>query len=111
MLADPWLKEYVKREKVGQTLFASRTEVGENVIREGLNEGYIEAPKVSNNKFYESQVGTIIRKQAYRRHPRISSLMERIYNSQQYKRIIANRLLFKLHCKFRARIENYIIKR
>ena len=43
VLADPWLPEYVKTEKEGQTLFATHTGIGEELVSSALQNRYIEA--------------------------------------------------------------------
>lgn len=71
VLADPWLKEYVIKEKEGQTLFGSYTNRGQSIIMNAINNGYITAKSINENAFTSSQYNTIVRKNGYKNHPNI----------------------------------------
>ncbi len=108
VLADPWLKEYVKTETEGQTLFASYTEVGEDLINKALDSCYIEARKVDSGLLFQSQKSTIDRKESYRSHPIIRNWMRKIFLSAVYKRFFKYGYLFRIHCKLKRIIESRI---
>ena len=107
-LADPWLKEYVEKEKIGQTLFTSLTPKGNNVIEECTKAGYIEFKYVDRELLCKSQRTTIVRKKAYSAHPRLRKWLRKVFLSTVYKRMAKKKPLFKLHCKFKDRIERLI---
>ena len=108
VLADPWLKEYITTEIEGQTLFASYTSIGNELIQNSIRSHYIEAKEVENALLYKSQQITIKRKEAYNSHPSIRKWIRRIFLSGIYKRFVKNRYLFILHCKLKSRIESRI---
>lgn len=109
-LADPWLKEYIERERIGQTLFTSFTPKGNCVIEECAKAGYIEFKQVDRDLLYQSQKITMIRKNAYSTNPKLRNWIRRVFLSTGYKRLAKKELLFKLHCKLKDRIERLIIK-
>lgn len=108
VLADPWLPEYVKNEKEGQTLFATYTAIGEELVSSALQNKYIEANEVSNELLFKSQNVTIQRKEAYNSHPTVRNWIRKIFLSNIYKRFVKNRYLFRLHCRLKCRIESRI---
>lgn len=110
-LADPWLKEYVEKEKIGQTLFSSFTPKGNSVIEECVKAGYLEYKDVDKEQLYQSQKQTIIRKNAYSTHPKLRKWLRTFFLSTSYKRIAKKKMLFKLHCKFKDRVERLISKK
>ncbi|MBQ9588465.1 MAG: Coenzyme F420 hydrogenase/dehydrogenase, beta subunit C-terminal domain [Bacteroidales bacterium] len=107
-LADPWLPEYVNSEKIGKTLFSSNTEIGERLILQCLNEGYIKAEEIDNSKFIESQGITIRRKQSYAHHPKVRKMMMKVFLSSRYKKLVKHPLLFKIHNRIKEKIEELI---
>lgn len=109
VLADPWLKDYLITEKEGQTLFAAYTEVGQYIVEKAFRKGYIVANSVGDDLLTKSQTGTILRKQSYKSHPTVRRLMKKIFISSWYKKIFKYPLLFKLHCKMKAKIEYYLL--
>ena len=54
-LADPWLRDYIKNETIGQTLFSSFTDLGEQYIQECLDANIVEAKEVATDLLYKSQ--------------------------------------------------------
>ena len=108
VLADPWLKDYILTETIGQTLFATYTELGEKYIEDAINKKYIEAKEVSFDLLYNSQKPTIIRKEAYYSHPVIRKWLRRLFTSKTYQYFAKKKLFFILHCWIKGKIENLI---
>ena len=106
VLADPWLKEYVDHETIGQTLFATLTEKGEKYIREAFLSNYINITAVEESLLYESQKITIDRKEAYHQHPKIRNWMRKVFLSRWYITLVRPSIMFKLHCRLKTKLEN-----
>ena len=110
VLADPWLKEYVIKEKEGQTLFGSYTNRGQSIIMNAINNGYITAKSINENAFTSSQYNTIVRKNGYKNHPNIKKRMKKIFTSSYYKSIVlASASLFKIHCMIKNKMERCLL--
>lgn len=54
-LADPWLKEYLNQDKIGNTLFFSNTEKGENTVDRMRDHGLIVYVQSDYNAYYSAQ--------------------------------------------------------
>lgn len=108
VLADPWLKEYMSTETVGQTLFATYTELGDRFIKDAIDNNFIEAKEVSYDLLYNSQKPTIIRKRAYNSHPIVIKWFRRLFSSKTYRFFAKKKLFFILHCRVKSKIENLI---
>lgn len=109
VLADPWLKEYTTTESEGQTLFATYTDVGENLVKNALCSKYIIAKEVSSELLYRSQRSTIKRKEAYNAHPTIRKWVRKVFLSSLYRKLVKNSFLFRLHCRLKSKIESLIL--
>lgn len=109
ILADPWLKEYIQHEKKGKTLFTAYTNEGENIINAALHNQYITAKVVEDRLLYQSQSGTIKRKESYRRNGLITQWMYRLFNAKIYRFFALKACFFKFHCKLKNFIENKIL--
>ena len=112
VLADPWLKEYIEKETLGQTLFASYTIEGDEIVNNCVSEFYISSMPVDNNLFYTSQISTINRKKSYKLHPTVRRFMKSIFLNTTYHHIVLlSPLFFKIHCKLKELIEYFILRR
>jgi len=52
---DPWLPEYLKKEKVGKSLIISRTEIGEKLLKNALSRGKIRLNGIDINDVLRAQ--------------------------------------------------------
>lgn len=112
VLADPWLKKYVMKEKEGQTLFGSYTEIGQSIISAAMKKDYIAANPIDESEFTLSQYNTIIRKKGYKNHPTIKKWMKKTFTSLRYKSILLTSVsLFKMHCAVKNKIEQCVLNR
>ena len=107
-LADPWLKEIIQKEKIGQTLFSCRTEEGEDIINSMIKLKAIVCSELSNGTLFLSQSGTIARKQSYRLHPKTRNWMMHIFLSESYRKIATTILGFRIHVIIKNLIEKII---
>lgn len=108
-LADPWLKEFVEKEKIGQSIVVINTKDGVELLREAMEDGVVSMHEISREKVLKSQQTTIDRKNSYsRKKKRITFLIHLLY-FPFYRSIVLNHLLlFKLHCKLIHKIERHI---
>ena len=91
-LADPWLKDYVYSEKIGQTLISINTNSGDSIIKNMVLKSYIDCSVVSKEKVVESQKNTLIRKKIYIYHKKYTNIIKNIYYSKLYNSSLKNGL-------------------
>lgn len=110
-LADPWLKIYIENEKTGLSLVSLNTEVGDKILKDMKNNGYIILDEINPKELTISQLTTIKRKKAYREKKNIVDYINKLYRSNFYRKIILNSpKLFNCHCKTNAKLERLFIK-
>ena len=104
-LADPWLDNFIKEEKVGKTIIMLNNEKGEDLFYKCVKEQYILVSKLDENLVLKSQQGTIERKLKYLHNKKITRI-KKIWLSPLYRKIVtANNLFFFLHIKLKSFIE------
>lgn len=109
-LADPWLKDYLEKEKIGQTLISVNTELGNQILNNMNNSNYILLDRINEDKLITSQMHTIKRKTAYKRNITITKFLSKLYKSYLYKKIILlTPVFFKIHCKINTILEKEMI--
>lgn len=54
-LADPWLKEYIEKDKEGHTLFFSNTKLGDSVVEKMRDRKLIDYKETDYNSYYAAQ--------------------------------------------------------
>lgn len=111
VLADPWLAELARDEKIGKTLFAARTEKGRKCVEACIQKGYIAADTLDDAILPLSQANTIKRKQSYNERPRLRNRMRKIFLSNTYRRWAKHPILFNIHCWIKKQIENIITRK
>lgn len=111
VLADPWLKDYMSTETIGQTLFATYTRLGEKYIEKAIEAKYVKAKEVSYDLLYNSQKPTIIRKEVYNSHPAIRKWFRRLFLSNTYRFLVRRNVFFLLHCRVKDIIESRMTKK
>ena len=77
-LADPWLNEYIKNEKIGQTVCTAFTDKGLSYLREAQSNNYITIIEIPFEKVIESQHSTIRRKESYSCFPKLTDMFYNI---------------------------------
>lgn len=108
-LADPWLKEYLSVEKTGKSLVVENASGGISLLRQCHEDGYIVLERIPYPNVLESQAGTINRKKSYRNRPQLSSRYFNFIHTNIYRKIALTPFFFNLHCKLKARIEQYLL--
>lgn len=110
-LADPWLKSYIENEKTGLSLVSLNTELGVKILKDMKTNDYIILNQISQNELKKSQLATIERKISYKNSRRIISIIDKVYKSNIYKKIIQlSPIFFKIHCKIKYKLEVLLIK-
>lgn len=111
LLADPWLTEYLGKEKDGQTLFTPYTDNGMEIVKLLAENKAIVASKVANNKLCSSQMATIQRKFSYKKQPssrdKLTSIRE---NKFIRKYCIKNNLFFKGYIAYKNKLEDEMLE-
>lgn len=71
-LADPWLKEYIEKDKIGNSIVIASSDYGDSIIKKMTEEDEIETKEINESIYVESQLGTI--------ESKAKSLNHRIFN-------------------------------
>lgn len=108
ILADPWLPDCIKEEKIGKSLFMSYTKVGQGIIDFILQNNLIEASLLSQDLLSQSQWSTIVRKKGYRMHPKKRDLLMNLVSNKVYRKFV---LTSKITYKFHIQIKDFLEKR
>lgn len=107
VLADPWLERFVKTERVGKTLVAVQTEVGEKLFQQASNNGYITTSSLSDSEFILAQRMTIDRKIGYKNNKRLTGLLVGLVNSRLYRFAVLNfEKAFRFHMRIKSLLED-----
>ena len=111
-LADPWLKEYIDNDKIGNTIVISN-EKGDRIITDMIKTGNLNLDAINESVYVSSQLGTIKLKQQsnlLKSFNRIVAAMGK--EDSIYKRIVtSSEFLLKLHVKFLYILKKYYEKR
>ena len=106
VLADPWLERIMATERVGKTLLAVQTELGERCLHQAVDGGYVEVVPLESSEFEQSQAGTVERKKGYRRHKNLTRLLVWLVNNRLYRHIAVEALFaFRVHERIKTMIE------
>lgn len=110
-IADPWLKEYTNKEKIGKTLIIANNEDSLKLLEDMYEEKVISLNKISSDLVFKSQQSTIDRKKIYFKYKKLFSFIRKIIQSSLYVFFITNnRYFFKLHCFLIHKLESFLIK-
>jgi coenzyme F420-reducing hydrogenase beta subunit len=106
-LADPWLKEYMLTEKIGQSLILANTNEGKYWLEKAEKENKVFLKSICMKEVQKSQLSTIVRKQAYVNNKKIISIFIHLFNSSLYRFLVQNiSIFFYMHCKLINIIES-----
>lgn len=112
VLADPWLKNFIEYEKIGQTIVICQTKIGLDLINQMIYNCIIQLSTINENLIIESQKNTIERKLKYKTNAIKTKRIYSIFLSPLYKKIIlSNHSLFKIHNKMKNLLEYKILKK
>ena len=99
-LADPWLKEYIDKDRIGNSI-AICNDLGENVLKRMHKEGKLVLGEVDEETYIRSQLGTIEAKADANNFKLYNKIVGKMgEESCFYKKIITSSVLtMKLHIK------------
>lgn len=110
-LADPWLYEYIKNEKIGQTLILTNNTNADFLINKMHEHKYILIKQIDEVDIVKSQQNTILRKRTYKIFNNKINFIIKMFQSQLYRNIVCtNSIFFKIHCRIKSKIEYVLIK-
>lgn len=105
-LADPWLKEFIDTETIGQSLIVTNSRLGQDCLNSASKEGYIRITHIDSTKVIESQSQTIKKKEKFKRKTFMNDLYIRICTSLLYRKLaLSNNLIFKAHVFIKNKLE------
>lgn len=110
-LADPWLKEYVCSEKIGQTIVIVNNHIGSNLIQNALSFGYVKLKTIPMDMVYKSQMGTIKRKESYKLNSCLVRKFYRLLQKPIFRKIVLSAPVFSSYCKFKEKFEAYLLNK
>lgn len=85
-LADPWLDEYKKEDKVGHTLFLTLTEDGQHVIESMAEDGMIEYVESGYDEYAIAQKPNIHKEIQVKEHKRYLKIVGKLVNNRFYRK-------------------------
>lgn len=99
-LADPWLKEYIGNDKIGNSVIISNSK-GKEVLKNMSNAGCVVLKEVDEKVYVKSQLGTIESKAQSNKHKSFNRVVKKMgADSSWYKRIVtSSEFLLKLHLR------------
>lgn len=101
-LADPWLKEYIENDRIGNSIVIISSTSGMEVIKNMLDEKELELKEIEEETYIKSQLGTIEQKAKSCNHRTFNKMMSYMgKEGSLYKKIATSSVLFlKLHNRF-----------
>lgn len=101
-LADPWLKEYIENDKVGNSIVIISSDSGMEIIKNMLDEKELELKEIEEETYIKSQLGTIEQKAKSCEHPTFNKIVSSMgKEGSLYKKIATSSEIFlKLHNRF-----------
>lgn len=103
-LADPWLKDILSSETIGQTLIFEN--VCSDILIRACQLNYIQLQYINERTAVSSQQGTINRKEKYRNKLITRKILLFVNKNSIYKSVVKSiPFLFELHCKAQKIIE------
>lgn len=111
-LADPWLKEYMQNDHVGNSIVICN-EIGERLIREMVNARKLTLKTVDESVYVSSQLGTIEEKALANRYKTFNKIVGMMGSDKSiYKRLMTSSpKLLKLHLHILKVMRRYLVKR
>lgn len=99
-LADPWLKEYIENDKIGNSIIICSQE-GQGVLKEMNDVCQVSIKEIDETIYFKSQLGTIESKAQSNKHKIFNNVVERMgTEGSVYKKIATSSELFlRLHLK------------
>lgn len=99
-LADPWLKEYLEVDNIGNSVVICN-HIGFNVVNEMSKESLLRLKEVDEDTYVKSQLGTIQTKSKANTYKLFNKLIAKMSKDDSfYKRVFtSSATMMKIHCK------------
>ena len=100
-LADPWLKEYIENDKIGNTLVICN-ELGDEIIRKMIEADQLVVKIIDRDVYVKSQLGTIEKKEKSNKQKFFNEIIVKMgVETSIYKKIVSFSVhTLKIHIKF-----------
>lgn len=106
-LADPWLKEYMQTETLGQSLIVVNSKEGKYWLEKSEEDGIVFLKSICMKDIQYSQQATIKRKQSYLNNKQVITVIIKLFNLPLYRFVVQNiKFFFNLHFKLIHLIES-----
>ncbi|MBR4388624.1 MAG: Coenzyme F420 hydrogenase/dehydrogenase, beta subunit C-terminal domain [Prevotella sp.] len=101
-LADPWLKEYIENDKIGNSVVIISSTFGIETINNMLDDKELELKEINEETYIKSQLGTIEQKAKACEHRTFNKLLSYMGKDGSYYKKIAtsSESFLKLHNRF-----------
>ena len=109
-LADPWLKEYIENDKIGNSIVIASSQLGIGAISNMRESNEIELKEIDESVYIKSQLGTIERKAKSCNHHRFNKIVSTMgKEGSVYKHLVTSSVFFlKTHNHLIKRLYKYI---
>lgn len=109
-LADPWLKEFIDNDTIGNSIVIASSKYGQDVLRNMLENNVIELNEIEERIYIKSQLGTIEKKAKSNEHRKFNKIISRMGKERSiYKRVVtSSALLLKTHNHFIKYLYKYL---
>lgn len=110
-LADPWLKEYIENDKVGNTVVICNDK-GDSVIREMVVKSLLDIKEVNECTYVESQKGTVLTKSRSNQHKRYNMIVAKMGKDGSFYKsmVVSSASLLKIHIKILHFLNRFLNK-
>ena len=97
-LADPWLEDYKKSDKIGHSMFVLNTNESKIIMKKMLDESLIYIVKSSYQQYYIANGHTIQAKKEKCNHKEYVNFMANLCSNSLYRKVFTiNTCFFKMH--------------
>lgn len=97
-IADPWLEEYTKKDKVGNTLIKINTKLGKCYFSELFEKGLIKYSESDYYNFYLAQKNILLKEEYLNKYKMAYKILLYLYKKKSYKKWASSSLSnMKIH--------------
>lgn len=110
-LADPWLKEYLQTDSIGNSVIICN-EIGESVIQQMINMHFLNLKTVDESVYISSQLGTIQTKAQANRFKAYNRIVGRMSLDKSFykKRVTSSDKLLRFHIRVLKFLHRFLAK-
>ena len=110
-LADPWLKEYMQNDTIGNSVVICN-EKGEGIIRQMNDAGLLDLKTVDESAYVSSQLGTIAEKARSNRYKTFNRIVGKMGSDKSlYKKVAASSAkMMRLHMRVLKVMRRLLVK-